>query len=208
MNIIHIALLKLLPMQRLINLRNAKNSKGKLKAEFTDENGRWWSTFSDEQDMPLIRLAAIQTHMQYLASGLTGQTFNAAMELLTECLAKNEIVNAGVVIHDLKETPKKILNLHSLINIIAVNYVRSDEEPNEVNESIHQQKCNWMLEQIENGSFFLSHPSLIKSLNPFNLSGQQLESNLAACLKVLKSQRQRWDILRSMNESSKSTKTD
>ena len=208
MNIIHTALLKLLPMQRLINLRNAKNSKGKLKAEFTDENGRWWSTFSDEQDMPLIRLAAIQTHMQYLASGLTGQTFNAAMELLTECLAKNEIVNAGVVIHDLKETPKKILNLHSLINIIAVNYVRSDEEPNEVNESIHQQKCNWMLEQIEEGSFFLSHPSLIKSLNPFNLSGKQLESNLAACLKVLKSQRQRWDILRSMNESSKSTKTD
>jgi len=208
MNIIHTALLKLLPMQRLINLRNAKNSKGKLKAEFTDENGRWWSTFSDEQDMPLIRLAAIQTHMQYLASGLTGQTFNAAMELLTECLAKNEIVNAGVVIHDLKETPKKILNLHSLINIIAVNYVRSDEDPNEVNESIHQQKCNWMLEQIEEGSFFLSHPSLIKSLNPFNLSGQQLESNLAACIKVLKNQRQRWDILRSMNESSKSTKTD
>ena len=208
MNLFHTALLKLLPMQRLINLRNAKNSKGKLKAEFTDENGRWWSTFSDEQDMPLIRLAAIQTHMQYLASGLTGQTFNAAMELLTECLAKNEIVNAGVVIHDLKETPKKILNLHSLINIIAVNYVRSDEDPNEVNESIHQQKCNWMLEQIEEGSFFLSHPSLIKSLNPFNLSGQQLESNLAACLKVLKSQRQRWDILRSMNESSKSTKTD
>ena len=208
MNIIHTALLKLLPMQRLINLRNAKNSKGKLKAEFTDENGRWWSTFSDEQDMPLIRLAAIQTHMQYLASGLTGQTFNAAMELLTECLAKNEIVNAGVVIYDLKETPKKILNLHSLINIIAVNYVRSDEDPNEVNESIHQQKCNWMLEQIEEGSFFLSHPSLIKSLNPFNLSGKQLESNLAACLKVLKSQRQRWDILRSMNESGKSTKTD
>ena len=208
MNIIHTALLKLLPMQRLINLRNAKNSKGKLKAEFTDENGRWWSTFSDEQDMPLIRLAAIQTHMQYLASGLTGQTFNAAMELLTECLAKNEIVNAGVVIYDLKETPKKILNLHSLINIIAVNYVRSDEDPNEVNESIHQQKCNWMLEQIEDGSFFLSQPSLIKSLNPFNLSGQQLESNLAACLKVLKIQRQRWDILRSMNESSKSTKTD
>ena len=208
MNIIHTALLKLLPMQRLINLRNAKNSKGKLKAEFTDENGRWWSTFSDEQDMPLIRLAAIQTHMQYLASGLTGQTFNAAMELLTECLAKNEIVNAGVVIYDLKETPKKILNLHSLINIIAVNYVRSDEEPNEVNESIHQQKCNWMLEQIEDGSFFLSQPSLIKSLNPFNLSGQQLESNLAACIKVLKNQRQRWDILRSMNESSKSTKTD
>ena len=208
MNLFHTALLKLLPMQRLINLRNAKNSKGKLKAEFTDENGRWWSTFSDEQDMPLIRLAAIQTHMQYLASGLTGQTFNAAMELLTECLAKNEIVNAGVVIHDLKETPKKILNLHSLINIIAVNYVRSDEEPNEVNESIHQQKCNWMLEQIEEGSFFLSHPSLIKSLNPFNLSGQQLESNLAACIKVLKNQRQRWDILRSMNESSKSTKTD
>jgi len=208
MNLINSILLKVLPMQRLIDLRNAKNSRGKLKAEFKDENGRWWYTFADEQDIPLIRLAAQQTHLQYLASGLTGQSFTDAMDLLTECLAKNEIVNAGVVIHDLKETPKKILNLHALINVIAVNYVRSDEEPNEVNESIHQQKCNWMLDQVEQGSFFLSHPSLIQSLNPFKISGQSLENSLAASLKNLREIKHRWDTLRSMNEAKESPKTD
>jgi hypothetical protein len=50
-------LLKLLPVQRLNNLRLSKASKENLKAEFTDELGRWWYTFQDEQDLPLIRLA-------------------------------------------------------------------------------------------------------------------------------------------------------
>jgi len=208
MNLLQNILIKVLPMQRLIDLRNAKNSKGKLKAEFTDENGRWWYTFSDEQDVPLIRLAAQQTHLQYLASGLTGKTFGDAMELLTECLATQDIVKAGVVIHDLKETPKRVLNLHALINVIAVNYVRSDEEPNEVNQSIHQQKCDWMLDQIEKGSFFLKQPSLIKSLSPYKISGQQLTDSLTASLKALKSQKMRWDILRSEIDHRKSQKTD
>ncbi len=208
MNLFHTILLKALPMQRLIDLRKAKESKGKLQFEFKDENGRKWYTFSDEQDMPLARLAAQQTHLQYLASGLTGSMFKDAMDVLDECLSSGKIGNAGAVIHDLRETPKKVLNLHALINVIAVNYVRSDEEPNEVNESIHQDKCNWMLEQVEQGSFFLSHPSLIKSLSPFNLSSKQLIHSLEESLRNLKRQKIRWDGLRSMNESKESEKTD
>jgi hypothetical protein len=95
-------LLKLLPVQRLNNLRLSKASKENLKAEFTDELGRWWYTFQDEQDLPLIRLASQQTYLQYMAAGLTGKHFDEAMELLTECLAKQDIVKAGVVIHELK----------------------------------------------------------------------------------------------------------
>lgn len=200
-------LLKLLPIQRLNDLRLAKASKGALKAEFKDDKGRWWYTFADGQDMPLARLAEQQTHLQFLAAGLTGQSFKDAMDVLTECLALQDIVKAGVIIHDLKELPKNIVNVHALINVISVNYIREDENPNLVSPSIHKQKCNWMLEQIEEGSFFLKQPSLMRSLSPFNLSGQQLTDNLAACLKLLKEQKQRLDIIRSMNNEARSEKT-
>ena len=141
-------LLTILPMQRLEDKRKAKLSKGKLQFAFKDDYGRKWYTFRDAEDMPLSRLAGQQTSLQYLASGLSGQMFQEAMETLTECLAKDDKVNAGVIVHDLKELPKTVLNLDTMISIIAYNYVREDEDMNVVTASIHQDKCNWIYNQI------------------------------------------------------------
>lgn len=197
MTLIDNLLLSILPMQRLEDKRKAKLSKGKLQFAFKDGYGRKWYTFRDAEDMPLSRLAGQQTSLQYLASGLSGQMFKDAMETLTECLAKDDKVNAGVIVHDLKELPKTVLNLDTMISIIAYNYVREDEDMNAVNTSIHQEKCNWIYEQVENGTFFLSHPTLITMLNPFRLSGQHLKSNLAAFQAVQRKLKQRLDLIRS-----------
>lgn len=197
MNILDSILLAILPMQRLQDMRKAKLSKGKLQFAFQDDYGRKWYTFRDAEDMPLSRLAGQQTSLQYLASGLSGQMFKDAMETLTECLAKDDKVNAGVIVHDLKELPKTVLNLDTMISIIAYNYVREDEDMNVVNTSIHQDKCNWIYNQVERGTFFLSHPSLINMLSPFRTSGQHLKDNLAVFQNLLRKQTQRLDLIRS-----------
>lgn len=208
MNLLDRLAIAVLPMQRLENARKVLYSKANLEFAFKDNYGRKWYTFRDKEDMPVIRLAEMQTHLQYLASGLSGQHFSDAMETLTECIAKNDTVNAGVIIHDLKELPKKIINIHTIVNIIAVNYVREDEDANEVKASIHQQKCDWILDQIESGGFFLIHPTLKSLLTPFKTSGEYLRDNLDVFQAVLRSQRQRLDLIRSMIEESESKKTD
>ena len=208
MNTIDKILIALLPMQRLENARKAKLSKGNLQFEFKDDYGRKWYTFRDKEDMPLSRLAEQQTHLQYLASGLSGEMFSEAMETLTECMANNDTVNAGVIIHDLKEIPKKITNLHTLINLIAVNYIREDEDYQVVNHSIHQQKCDWILQQVEEGSFFLSQPSLKALLNPFKTSGQLLKDSLSVFQSLLKSHKQRLSLIRSEISKRESAETD
>ena len=208
MNLLDSLLLSILPMQRLEDKRKAKLSKGKLQFAFKDDYGRKWYTFRDAEDMPLSRLAGQQTSLQYLASGLSGQMFQDAMETLTECLAKDDKVNAGVIVHDLKELPKTVLNLDTMISIIAYNYVREDEDMNVVTASIHQDKCNWIYNQIEKGSFFLSHPTLIKMLNPFKTSGQHLRDSLAVFQNVLRKQKQRLDLIRSQISERESTKTE
>ena len=201
-------LIAVLPMQRLENARKAKLSKGNLQFEFKDDYGRKWYSFRDKEDMPLARLAEQQTYLQYLASGLSGEMFNEAMDTLTECLAKNDTVSAGVIVYDLKEIPKKITNLHTLINLIAVNYIREDEDYQVVNHSIHQQKCDWILHQVESGSFFLSHPSLKVLLNPFKTSGQLLKDSLSVFQSLLKSQKQRLSLIRSQLSKKESSETD
>ena len=208
MNLLDRLAIAVLPMQRLENARKVLYSKANLEFAFKDNYGRKWYTFRDKEDMPVIRLAEMQTHLQYLASGLSGQHYQDAMETLTECIAKNDTVNAGVIIHDLKELPKKIINIHTIVNIIAVNYVREDEDANEVKASIHQQKCDWILDQIESGGFFLIHPTLKSLLTPFKTSGEYLRDNLDVFQAVLRSQRQRLDLIRSMIEESESKKTD
>ena len=197
MNLLDNILLAILPMQRLENLRRAKLSKGKLQFAFKDSNGLKWYSFRDKDDVPLSRLAAQQTALQYLAAGLSGQHFQDAMEALTECLAKDDKVNAGVIVHDLKELPKNVLNLDTMISLIAYNYVREDEEAETVNASIHQDKCNWILSQVENGTFFLTHPTLMRLLNPLKTSGQQLMYSFAEFQKVQRGLKQRLDIIRS-----------
>jgi len=201
-------LIAVLPMDRLNTVRNAKLSKGKLQFAFKDSNGLNWYSFRDKEDVPLSRLAAQQTSLQYLAAGLSGQHFQDAMEALTECLAKDDKVNAGVIVHDLKELPKTVLNLDTMISLIAYNYVREDEEVEVINQSIHQDKCNWIYSQVEQGTFFLTHPTLMRLLNPLRTSGQQLKDSLSEFQRVVRKQRERLSIIRSEIAKRELTKTD
>lgn len=208
MKLIESILTTILPMERLINYRNAKLSKGKLEFAFKDNYGRKWHYFRDREDMPLSRLAEQQTHLQYLASGLSGDMFKDAMVQLNESLAEGDFVNAGVIVHDLQEIPKKITNIEAMVNVIAINYVRDDEDAMTVNQSIHAQKCDFIIDQLETGGFFLSHPSLKESLKTFGITGQHLSGSLPEFLKVLRKFRTRLDLIRSETSKRKSQKTD
>jgi hypothetical protein len=64
-------LVKLIGEERLSNIYRryaAKQIKEGLKAEFQDDNGRWYYSFRDEGDVPIDRTAMVQTHRQYLAA--------------------------------------------------------------------------------------------------------------------------------------------
>lgn len=165
-------------VQRLFELQKAKATKAKLKAEFKDDLGRWYYTFQDDNDFPLSRTASQQTALQYLASGLTGKQFEDAMEALTVALANNNPIDAGAIIHRLTELPKTILNLDAIINVVAANYIREDEEPMIYNQTIHDQKCNWIMQQVEEGGFFLKSPKWIALLRGLGITSQVLTDNL------------------------------
>lgn len=208
MKLIDSILTTVLPMERLINYRNAKLSKGKLDFAFKDNYGRKWYYFRDREDMPLSRLAEQQTHLQYLASGLSGDMFKDACNQMKECLSEGDSVSAGVILHDLQEIPKKITNIEAMVNVIAVNYVRDDEDAMTVTQSVHDQKCDFIIDQLETGGFFLSHPSLKVLLKTFGITGQHLSDSLPEFLKVLRKFRTRLDLIRSEMSKRKLQKTD
>ena len=140
-------LIKLLGEKRLSRIYReyaSKQIKTGMKAEFQDNNGLWYYSFKDEQDLPITRSSKSQTYSQYLSAGLNGEMFDEAYKQINELFAKGDHIGAGVIINDLKELKQNIVNIDVIVNIIAVNYVREDENPVEINEVIHQEKCDFL----------------------------------------------------------------
>ena len=154
-------LIKLLGEERLSNIYRtyaAKKVRQGMVAEFQDDKGRWYYSFKDPQDVPITRLSEAQTTMQFLAAGLSPDLFTKAMDTLTVCLAKADMLKAGAVVADLTDLNKKIVNLDAVVNIIAVNYVREDEDVVKVNPTIHAEKCDFLKSETEEGRFFFRLP--------------------------------------------------
>lgn len=176
-------LLKVLDLDRLNRVRASQNLRAGLQYQFPDENGLRWYTFTDADTFPLSRLAAQQTALRFLQSGLSAQEYKNSLDTVIDLLDKGQAVNAGAVITELRSLPDRVLTLDALINIIAAHYVREDEDAATHSEAIHAQKCNWIKEQVERGGFFFRHPSLISTLAALGLSGQTSTDSLAVCLR-------------------------
>ena len=201
-------LISILDIERLNKARLIKESKDKLQACFTDEYGRIWRTFRSADDVPLSRLAAIHTHLQYMAAGVSGKQQADALDAIDSAFAMGSFAVAGAVVHELRELPKKTANIYALTNIVAAHYVREDEEPLEFNDAVHQEKCDWILHQIETGGFFLAEPSLNLWLSPFKISGLHLKNNWHVFHQAAKKLKSLMDTVRSMREQSVSKQTD
>ena len=148
----------------------ARQVREGMKAEFQDGMGRWYYSFRDDGDIPIARTSAAHTHMQYMAAGLDAETWKKAMSTITELLAKSEIVKAGAVINDMTDLEKKIINFDAVINIIAVHYVREDEDTGAISDSIHAEKCDFLKSETEEGRFFFRLPMFARLLNQSTIS--------------------------------------
>ena len=193
-------LTKLIGSQRLSDLHRynaAKYAKGQMVAEFLDDKGRWYYSFRDEADIPITRLSEAHTHLQYMAAGMSAETFTAAMETVTEMFAKSDFIKAGVVINDIQDLNKKIVNFDAMVNIIAVYYVREDEDVATVNTSIHAEKCDFLKSETEDGRFFFRLPKLIRLLGGQTLSKSDAMNLYQDFLAQKENLKRRWLILRS-----------
>ena len=147
-----------------------RNSKAGLKAEFQDDKGRWYSSFIDDADVPISRLSFAHTHLQYMAAGLSADLFHKVIDEVTVALAHSDIVKAGALISDMTDLNKKIVNLDAMINVVATYYVREDEDPVKISNTIHAEKCDFLKTETDEGRFFFQVPRTMQLLGGLTLS--------------------------------------
>lgn len=157
----------------------AKQSKGNLEAAFHDDKGRIWYTFKDKDYIPAERVAELTTQIAYLTAGLSGKTFETAFEAFNTAIAHGQVVEAGAIIHQLRQLPTRIVNFDSMVNVLALNYIREDEDPNVFNKTIHGEKCDFLWTETKDGRFFFRLPKLVSLLGSEMTSSDTLTQSLA-----------------------------
>jgi hypothetical protein len=197
------------PIDRFIVSRYNSILRSKIEAEhkhlipeFVDDEGRKWFTYA-KGEVPVLRMAKIKTYYDILNRGLSGQVIDECYETHNKCLAHGDIVGAGVVMHDMKQLKDHIVNMDAFINIIAVSYVREDENPNTIADHIHAEKTNFLLSETEQGRFFFRTEVWKDCAKVYKISSMDVEQLLTDYRLQMERLQKRWSVLRSGTLSKK-----
>jgi len=171
-----------------------------LNLAFVDTNGKAWYEFPDGLGNPMKRMAANLQAYEYLTARMSPDMFDAACEDINKALAHGKVVEAGAILTRLKTLKDEVIPVDVLINLIATDLVREDENPKDNNASIHQEKCDYLKAAIERGDSFFFRLAVVKDLSSrFKISNESWTVILKGFQEAVKAAKEERDILLSMN---------
>jgi hypothetical protein len=181
---------------------------GELTLAFIDTTGKAWYEFPDGLGNPMKRMAANLQAYEYLTARMSPEMFDAAVIDINAALAHGKVVEAGAILTRLKTLKDEVIPVDVLINLIATDLVREDEKPQEHNQAIHQEKCDYLKTAIDNGDSFFFHLTVVKDLSKrFKISNEGWTLILKGFQEAVKEAKKERDILLSMNLEKESQAT-
>ena len=141
-----------------------------------DEHGRTYYEFPDPMSLPMIRAFKKEEFLEWMASSLTQDMLQTLAKNMRTSLAEalqnankpetysKKISAVLVMIDELENRKEKIIPFDLVINFLCAQIVREDEDPNEWNEQIHIEKCQYFAERQSDYQFFFQFSGL-KSLS-------------------------------------------
>lgn len=141
---------------------------------FNDLKGNNYYKFPDNMAMPVERLAALKMYYSWLAAGIAGDEMRTIIDTMKNALHSglgnpDATAKIATLINVIEERMKYSFHLELYYNIIAVQAIRGDENPEVFNNDIQMQKVKDFKEMtMESGSYFFFREKL--SGTPINLS--------------------------------------
>lgn len=167
---------------------------------FVDGNNLSWYEYPEGMGNPIERLSYNLQAYEYLTARMSPEMFDNAVDGANELLAKGKTIEAGAILVRAKTIKDEVVPTDVLINLIATDLVREDEDPSKHNQTIHQEKCNYLKEVIERGDSFFFQLNAVKDLSKrFKISNGDWKPLLNAFQVAVSEAKRERDILLSMN---------
>ena len=171
-----------------------------LSLAFIDTNGKAWYEYPDGLGNPIKRMAANLQAYEYLTARMSPEMFDAAVEDVNKALAHGKVVEAGAILTRLKTLKDEVIPVDVLINLIATDLVREDEDPKDHNQTVHQEKCDYLKAAIERGDSFFFQLTVVNGLSErFKISNDGWMTISKGFTEAVKKAKQERDMLLSMN---------
>jgi hypothetical protein len=170
----------------LFSIQKTPLTHKELKREFADTDGKWYYSF-DGLAMPINRVAQAENYKIWLNNGLTkknllyfldesDKSVNAA--LVRDKEFAKQMAKIITINNEIRERAKMVIPSELIYNILAVQFIREDEDPVSFNNNIHLEKVAMFknIDSNNNYSFFLHTKQLKMLLHSLNMSeGQWME---------------------------------
>lgn len=166
-----------------------------LEYRFTDSNGLKYYGFSSEIDVPVDRYIALQKYAKWLNSNITKDSLGVILDKMNSLIEdgvvqkktgqKMNVVKLAALINELKERHEMILEDQIIYNIICVQLIREDEEIGVFNKTIHQEKVDQCIKEIEDGNdFFLQSLEYSRLIDYSTMSPSEWKAFLAKSSQI------------------------
>ncbi len=161
-----------------------KITKDNLTFAFNDLDGNGYYKFGKDLGLPMARLGKLHEYIKWLSAGITGDELDVLLDqadkALTDGLKTGKNASKiGFVLSEIRDRKQMVVHDELFYNIIAVQFVRHDEDVTTFNNDIQMQKVMAFKRlNTENDTFFLNIHECLKALNWSTITIDEFKSLL------------------------------
>lgn len=170
---------------------------------FVDGNGIQYYTWEDDFHIPINRFKEIQVNLLRIKMGLSNEEINLFCDTMDVALNKGnkpDIARIGHLITEMRSRQEMLLHPNLLFELIALKYVREDEQPHEVSEKIQSEKVEQFKKDSGGGlySFFYKRgisnylPYITKLESDWDIYWEEATAKIKALEKMSKDYITKW----------------
>lgn len=133
---------------------------------FRDSEGRKYYTFKDGFDVYMKRKVEIDTKLTELSAQLSKRELSDIVEAMKKAINRKQpdIATIGFLVNEIEKRNEMLVHEEIMFDLLALHYVREDENPAKVDSEIHDEKLAYF-RQSERLDFFFEN-QMLKELFP------------------------------------------
>lgn len=171
-----------------------------LNLAFIDDSGKAWYEFGNGMANPIKRIEQQSQFVSFLSARVSPEAMEIAYEGVTKAFNEGKYLEGLVIFKRFMDMRDMIIPLDVLINALAADFIREDESITDINDKIHQEKCDYLKKVVDNGDSFFFQLTAVKDLSErFKISRDSWVVISKGYRESLNELKEEIDLVRSMN---------
>jgi hypothetical protein len=137
---------------------------------FVDSNGKDYLKPINDFDLPIQRVRDLETKLMRVRAGLSDENLDQFFDAMEKALGggrKVDVAMIGHLIIEMRKRKELLLHPDLMFDIVALRYIREDEDPAIVDAEIHRQKVEQFKKDSREGLYDFFYKAGLSQYLPY-----------------------------------------